>query len=229
MRILAIGDIHGCATALDTLLAAVAPQREDTIVTLGDYVDRGPDSKGVLDRLISLHETGRLVALRGNHELVMLKVASSSQYESCWRRLGGEETLDSYSNSGQGKITDIPREHWHFIKNVCRDYWESDRHFFVHANADPQKPLHQQSEDMLYWEKFRNPAPHFSGKTMVCGHTSQKSGFPVNIGHAICIDTRIYDNGWLTCLDVTSGKVWQANERGQQRTASIDEFKQTPP
>lgn len=229
MRILAIGDIHGCATALDTLLAAVAPQREDTIVTLGDYVDRGPDSKGVLDRLISWHETGRLVALRGNHELIMLKVASSSQYESCWRRLGGAETLDSYSHNGQGEITDIPREHWHFIQNICRDYWESDRHFFVHANADPQKPLHQQSEDMLYWERFRNPAPHFSGKIMVCGHTSQKSGFPVNVGHAICIDTRIYDNGWLTCLDVTSGKVWQANERGQQRTASIDEFKQTPP
>jgi len=78
---------------------------------------------------------------------------------------------------------------------------------------------------MLYWEKFRNPAPHFSGKTMVCGHTSQKSGKPVNLGHAICIDTRIYDNGWLTCLDVTSGQVWQANELGQQRTASIDEFK----
>ena len=142
MRILAIGDIHGCATALDTLLATVKPQPADTIVTLGDYVDRGPNSKGVLDRLISLHETGRLVALRGNHELMMLYAVFSSQNESYWRIYGGAETLDSYSDYGTGQLTDIPAAHWHFIKNICRDYWESDLHFFVHANADPQKPLH---------------------------------------------------------------------------------------
>jgi len=67
------------------------PQPADTIVTLGDYVDRGPDSKGVLDRLISLHETGRLVALRGNHELVMLNAVFSSQNESYWRICGGAD------------------------------------------------------------------------------------------------------------------------------------------
>jgi len=59
---------------------------------------------------------------------------------------------------------------------------------------------------------------------MVCGHTSQKSGLPVNLGHAICIDTWAYGTGWLTCLDVTSGRVWQANQAGEQRTAWIDEF-----
>jgi serine/threonine protein phosphatase 1 len=59
---------------------------------------------------------------------------------------------------------------------------------------------------------------------MVCGHTSQKSGVPLNVGHAVCIDTRVYGKGWLTCLDVTSGKVWQANQAGSVRTAWIDEF-----
>ena len=72
MRILAIGDIHGCSIAFDTLIASVQPQPNDKIITLGDYVDRGPDSKGVIDRLIALHETGQLTALRGNHELMML-------------------------------------------------------------------------------------------------------------------------------------------------------------
>lgn len=72
MRILAIGDIHGCSIALDSLLAAVVPQPEDKIITLGDYVDRGPDTKGVIDRLIALHATGQLIPLRGNHEQIML-------------------------------------------------------------------------------------------------------------------------------------------------------------
>jgi len=70
----------------------------------------------------------------------------------------------------------------------------------------------------------KNPAPHCSGKIMVCGHTSQKSGVPLNLGHAICIDTWAYGKGWLTCLDVISGRVWQANQAGQQREAWIDEF-----
>ena len=68
MRLLTIGDIHGCTTAFDSLIAAVKPQPEDQLITLGDYVDHGPDSKGASDLLIELHKTGRLVALRGNHE-----------------------------------------------------------------------------------------------------------------------------------------------------------------
>ena len=71
MRTLAIGDIHGCLTALTTLLDFVAPAADDRLVALGDYVDRGPDSRGVLDLLIALHAGGRLVALRGNHDEMM--------------------------------------------------------------------------------------------------------------------------------------------------------------
>src|SRR5580704_11284012 len=72
MRILAIGDIHGCSGALDVLLKAVQPQPDDLLITLGDYVDRGPDSAGVVQRLLQLRETRRVVSLRGNHELMML-------------------------------------------------------------------------------------------------------------------------------------------------------------
>ncbi|MBY0512714.1 MAG: serine/threonine protein phosphatase, partial [Gemmataceae bacterium] len=73
MRVLAIGDVHGCLEPLDALLDWVRPGPDDTVVTLGDYVDRGPDTKGVLDRLIGLKREGlRLVCLRGNHELMML-------------------------------------------------------------------------------------------------------------------------------------------------------------
>lgn len=225
MRILTIGDIHGCSTAFDSLIAAVDLQPEDRLVTLGDYVDRGPDSKGIINRLIALHETGGLVALRGNHELMMLEADKDSSKESYWLRYGGDATLASYSLSGEtGKLTDVPDNHWDFLEKVCVNWHETDAHLFVHANAYPDMPLAEQPEHILFWEPFDCPSRHFSGKTLVCGHTSQKSGLPLNIGHAICIDTWVYGTGWLTCLDVISGRVWQANQNADVRMAWIDEF-----
>jgi serine/threonine protein phosphatase 1 len=225
MRILAIGDIHGCSTAFDALIAAVNPQPEDQLITLGDYVDHGPDSKGVINRLIALHETGRLVALRGNHEQMMLEARSSSKNELQWICCNGDKTLASYSISDDDlNLADIPGSHWHFLEKVCVNWYETDTHFFVHANADPDLPLSQQPDYVLFWEPFNNPVPHFSGKIMVCGHSSQKSGVPLSRGHAICIDTWVYRKGWLTCLDVMSGRVWQANQAGEQRIGWIDKF-----
>jgi serine/threonine protein phosphatase 1 len=75
---------------------------------------------------------------------------------------------------------------------------------------------------MLYWEQFIDPPAHESGKVMVCGHTPQKTGLPLSVGHAVCIDTWSYGAGWLTCLDVTTDRVWQANEQGQTRTFWLD-------
>src|SRR5262249_40205022 len=97
----------------------------------------------------------------------------------------------------------------------------TDSHFFVHANAYPDCPLNEQPDLMLYWESFNDPPPHESGKVLVCGHTPQESCIPRNIGHAICIDTGACKGGWLTCLDVATGKYWQANERGETRVEWI--------
>ena len=225
MRILAIGDIHGCLTALDTLMAVVNLQPQDRIVTLGDYVDRGPNSKGVINRLIEWHRRGQLVPLRGNHEKMMLRARWGNRTDLYhWMVCGGEATLASYTQTKPQLLESIPTEHWDFLENICRNWWETKSHFFVHANAYPNLPLRQQPERMLLWQKFRNPAPHYSGKTMVCGHTSQKSGKPINIGHAICIDTWVYGKGWLTCLDVTTGRIWQANQKGEHQTAWLDDF-----
>jgi serine/threonine protein phosphatase 1 len=98
---------------------------------------------------------------------------------------------------------------------------ETENHFFVHANADPSAPIYAQPDEMLYWQRFGKPRPHVSGKTMVCGHTIQRSGEPLNVGHAICIDTWAYGKGWLTCLDVETGNYWQTNEQGQRRAAKL--------
>jgi serine/threonine protein phosphatase 1 len=96
----------------------------------------------------------------------------------------------------------------------------------VHAGVYAHLPLWQQTENVLFWQKFDNPPPHKSGKVMVCGHTSQKNGLPRNLGHAICIDTWACGTGWLTCLDVASGTIWQANQRGEQRQFLLEELPQ---
>lgn len=211
MRTLAIGDIHGCLNALTSLDNKLGFCKTDTVITLGDYVDRGPDSKGVIDFLLALRERTNLVTLLGNHEIMMLAGRNNRGARMDWCRVGGDTTLDSYAAE---TIDDIPAEHWEFLEGL-EPYFESETHFFVHANAYPDVPLKNQPEYMLYWEFFDNPAPHQSGKTMVCGHTSQKSGQIKNIGHAICIDTNAHGGGWLTCLDAASGHYYQTNESGE--------------
>jgi serine/threonine protein phosphatase 1 len=223
-RVLAIGDIHGCSRALDVLLADVNPRGDDTIVTLGDYVDRGPDSKGVLDRLLDLHGTGRLVPLRGNHEQMLLSARRLGDDRYLWLDCGGRATLDSYGHNGRpGTLDDIPERHWAFLE-ACINWHECPTHFFVHAGAYPDMPLDEQPEYMLFWESFEDRGAHESGKVMVCGHTPQKGGVPLNLGHSVCLDTWAYGDGWLTCLDVTSGQLWQANQKGERRSAHLDDF-----
>src|SRR5437660_180368 len=147
MRVLAIGDIHGCLRALETLLAVVQPRPDDLLITLGDYVDRGPDSYGVLELLLALHETGRLVPLRGNHDEMMLNARRGSGDRADWLACGGRSTLASYVERGEpGKLFQVPDRHWEFLEQTCRDSYETDSHFFVHANAYPDVPLADQDE-----------------------------------------------------------------------------------
>jgi serine/threonine protein phosphatase 1 len=224
-RVLAIGDIHGCSKALDTLLAAVNPSAEDTLVTLGDHVDRGPDSAGVLARLLRLRNTCHLVPLLGNHEQMMLEAREGGSKEREWLSEGGRQTLSSYSVLGDaGRLVDVPDEHWDFLKYDCVNWYETEKHFFVHANAYPDLPLNEQPLYMLRWEFFNDPPSHMSGKIMVCGHTIQKTGLPRHIGHAVCIDTGACKGGWLSCLEVTTGRLWQARQTGEQRNSWVDEL-----
>jgi serine/threonine protein phosphatase 1 len=225
MRILAIGDIHGCLLALNALLELVKPQSEDQVILLGDYVDRGPDSFGVIDRLITLQTTHRLITLRGNHDQMMLDARHGDDAEVNWLHHGGDQTLASYSVLGDaGKLVDVPDHHWQFLEETRILPYETATHFFVHANVVPHLPLDGQTELILLWEKLIDPEPHVSGKIMICGHTAQKRGGPLNLGHAVCIDTFVYGDGWLTCLDVTAGQVWQANQRRQTRAFHIDDL-----
>ena len=223
-RTLAIGDIHGCLTALDTLLGFVQPTPDDQLVFLGDYIDRGPDSKGVLDRLLELKQTRQIVCLRGNHEVMMIAGREGRDDFRFWMSFGGMEALSSYAEPGAGvSLESIPYEHWQFVRHTCVDWYEIDSHIFVHANLHPDKPLSEQSTEWLHWRALTPEKHwrHFTGKTMICGHTEQRQGVPLRIMGAVCIDTWAYANGWLTCLDVETGEYWQANELGITRSGQL--------
>src|SRR5262245_47096816 len=217
MRTLAIGDIHGVSAALDALLAAVRPAPDDLLVFLGDYVDRGPDTKGVIDRLIALDKTHRCVFLRGNHELMMTRARHDRGELRMWLAVGGMPALASYGSGRPGTLADVPAEHWAFLEQRLVDYHETDTHIFVHASLFPDVPLDEQPELMLFWEFLTEPIRHESGKTVICGHSSQKSGEILDLGDTICIDTFAYGSGWLTCLDVDGLGYWQADQTTRVR------------
>jgi serine/threonine protein phosphatase 1 len=217
-RLIALGDVHGCLAALDAVLQAAAPGGEDTLVALGDYVDRGPDSRGVIERLLELGRRCRLVPLLGNHDEMMLQICrGQGDLMDAWLRFGGQATVDSYG----GDVPDgVPASHVEFLRG-CRLIHQTERHFFAHANYWAATGLEHQLREVLLWESLRDrvPGPHASGKTAILGHTSQKSGEILDLGYLKCIDTYVYGTGWLTAMDVETGQVWQANRRGWMRGA----------
>jgi serine/threonine protein phosphatase 1 len=215
-RTIAIGDVHGCSAALDALLEAIRPRPDDCIVTLGDYINRGPDSRGVIERLIDLEKRCRLVALLGNHDQTLLDVRSGKYPIEWLLDMGGIATLNSY---GAGRDLDlIPEQHYRFVCR-CLNYFETDTHIFVHANYFSDTPMDEQHVGVLLWESVRTmtPGPHDSGKTVIAGHTSQKNGEILDLGHVKVIDTYCYGGGWLTALDVLTEEVWQADREGNMR------------
>lgn len=224
MRLLAIGDIHGCLNQFDRLWSRVQPGADDTIVLLGDYVDRGPDSRGVIDRILELKRSGlNLVCLRGNHENMMLMARESSRDMKLWKAVGGKQALDSYASAPgrTGRLTDVPDEHWSFLEQGLEDYFETERHIFVHAAVHRDLPMSDQPEYLLFWESLADEMVHCSGRTVICGHTSQTSGEIKVIPGAVCIDTFAYGGGWLTCLDAASGNYWQVNHLGDSREGRL--------
>jgi serine/threonine protein phosphatase 1 len=214
-RTIAIGDVHGCARALHTLLAVLAPSRDDLLIPLGDYVDHGPDSRGVIDQLMAVGGRCRVIPLLGNHEQMLL-AALMGRPALAWLECGGKATLDSYHFVGSQET--FPADHLTFLRS-CRKYYETATHLFVHAGYRAALPMDRQPTRALLWDYLgeRPPEAHCSGKVAVVGHTPQAGGEVLDLGFLKCIDTDCHSGGWLTALDVDSGQIWQANERAQMR------------
>ncbi len=217
---LVIGDIHGCLKSLETMLEVVAPSQDDLVVTLGDYVDRGPDSKGVIDQLLKLKETHDFVHLMGNHEIQMIRALETREDQERFLSglCGGQDTLDSYG----GGFEEVPEEHWEFMRSA-ELYNELEDHILVHAGVEAHLPVGEQDQETYYYQRFYSQERHVSGKTVVCGHTIQ-GDLPTNLGYAVCLDTCAYGGGWLSALDVESGRIWQTNEKREAREMQLGDL-----
>jgi serine/threonine protein phosphatase 1 len=215
MRTIAVGDIHGHAAALRGLIDAIAPGPADTLVFLGDYLDHGPDSQGVIATLLDLQARCTVIALLGNHEEMAIASRTSA---AAWRQwldpvFGGQATLNSYG--GIESVNDLPLEHLQFLQGLQR-YHEVDTHFFVHANYAPNWRLADHDSRTALWLSLDDlPQPHYSGKIAVAGHTPQMQEGILDLGYLLCIDTGCGYGGHLSALDIESGQVWRVDEAGR--------------
>lgn len=216
-RTLAIGDVHGCDRALETLLDTIAVSATDSIIFLGDLVDRGPESKQVISRVLSLQDECHVVGIMGNHEEMMQIAISGRGLFNAWLDVGGEETLDSYG----GSVDNIPGDHIRFLASAY-SFYETETDIFVHACLESDISLRNQTFEYLRWKHLTgSERPHISGKRVICGHTSQADGMPLVFDGWVCIDTFAHGGKWLTCLDVATNQVYQASQNGDIREFAL--------
>ncbi|KQX19526.1 MULTISPECIES: metallophosphoesterase family protein [unclassified Sphingomonas] len=222
----AIGDVHGCCDVLNTLIRVIDGDDEqrgatDTrLLFLGDYIDRGPNSRGVIELMMKLDlGDDKVVFLMGNHEEVLLAAAEGNRRAAAlFHKMGGRETLLSYGVSAQdydyadtSGIVDmiraaIPRDHLEWLAGLRNAYRAGD-YFFVHAGVRPGIPLDDQASSDLRWirgEFLSHPASH--GPLVVHGHSMSPSidERPNRIG----IDTGAYASGCLTALGIEGEERW---------------------
>jgi serine/threonine protein phosphatase 1 len=224
IRIYAISDIHGCAdllqemfTVIDRDLANARPMRS-IHVFLGDYIDRGPDSRQTIDLLINRSRDHESVFLKGNHEAFLFDVLKSPANLQGWKQYGGLQTLVSYGltpslNPDEAEQTELITELAHRIPSYQRRFFNNLRlrfvcgdFYFVHAGVRPGIPLAQQKEEDLLWirEEFLESEERFS-KYIVHGHTPVRE--PDMRSNRINIDTGAYATGNLTLLTIQGDRI----------------------
>jgi serine/threonine protein phosphatase 1 len=211
-RIYAVGDVHGCLERLRALHALIAddlesrPTAEPLLLHLGDYVDRGPDSAGVVAVLAAASPVANVptVNLMGNHEQMMLTAIATGETEAgeMWLANGGADSLLSWGvpRSAQPKEwpSYLPKAHLIFLRDLAPSY-EAGGYFFVHAGIRPGIPLERQTRHDLMWirEPFLSCKESF-GRVVVHGHTPRQE--PTVRPNRIGIDTGAVMGGVLTCV-----------------------------
>ncbi len=219
-RVFAVGDIHGRLDLLDLLLkqiarhAAAQSASENVLIFLGDYIDRGPESRGVIERLIALPEAfpgWGIHFLRGNHDQAALEFVENPALYGVWRSYGAAETLMSYGvapprfekqrdfeRAREEFTRAVPLSHLRFFSRLKYFHVEDD-YLFVHAGIRPGIALKDQLPEDLLWirEDFLLHRKRFE-KMVIHGHTPGPS--PVVLPNRICVDTGAHATGQLTAL-----------------------------
>ncbi|WP_417493222.1 metallophosphoesterase [Maricaulis sp.] len=218
----AVGDIHGrrdLLLALLDLIVADDPDSAAGLIFLGDYIDRGPDSAGVIDVLLSDARIAsrRPVFLKGNHEATLLAFIGDAQHGPAWNRFGGADTLVSYGvrpprgvtgdpaawEEARGQLNDaLPAEHLEFFRELVL-FEERGDYFFVHAGVDPNLPVQAQGEEEYLWirDAFLQDERRLS-HIIVHGHTPEPE--PVSNRRRVGTDTGAYASGRLTAARIDS-------------------------
>lgn len=201
----AVGDVHGCLDQLKSLIAACrqhADGREMRLVFLGDYIDRGPQSAGVVRFVLTLQSEapGAVITLKGNHEAWALGVADGTAQESIWLRNGGAATLRSY---GVTDVHELPPAHLDWMRSLPLIY-DDGRRLFVHAGVDPRRPLDAQRDEDLLWirEPFLDDERNY-GRLIVHGHTPLQHGVPDLRSNRLNLDTAAVFGGRLSAAAFT--------------------------
>jgi serine/threonine protein phosphatase 1 len=223
MRLYIIGDIHGRSDLLDRIVDEInrdvdkVGDRECLTITLGDYVDRGPDSRGVLDRLSRNPFPTKYIALKGNHEVLLEAFLQDSSVADLWRRFGGLETLYSYGiptndlmlgrgfdEAAHALSAAISEEHLAFFASL-KPCVSIGTYFLCHAGVRPGVPLGQQNVDDLLWirDEFLNSKQNF-GKIVIHGHSP--NALPEVRPNRVNIDTGAFATGRLTCVIVDGNR-----------------------
>jgi serine/threonine protein phosphatase 1 len=196
----AVGDIHGCLDLLLELLGRIqadAAGRERRLVFLGDYIDRGPDSAGVIARLCELQaaEPEHVICLKGNHEDLMLKSIRRPDVLPVWLQNGGDAALDSF---GCDDPAAVPANVVAWVR-ALPSHWEDGRRVFVHAGLRPGRDrLDQTDRDRLWIRDEFLRANYDFGKLVVHGHTPRLDGRPELWPHRVNLDTGAVYGGRLT-------------------------------
>jgi len=222
-RLFAIGDIHGCPDELTTLIKAIDLDHKDTLIFVGDYVDRGPSAKDVIDILIELKRNHtQTVFLKGNHEDMMLSfLGLPGHYGESFLFNGGIATLESYAidESLLDEVTDrLPTEHLDFLQTLETSYLRAP-YLFVHAGVHPLRLLEEQdAEDMLWIRQEFISNPHDLGHTVIFGHTPMRDVM-LDLPYKIGLDTGLVYGGMLSCVEFSEGRCYQVS-RGSRKATS---------
>ncbi|HEB88200.1 MAG TPA: serine/threonine protein phosphatase [Deltaproteobacteria bacterium] len=221
----AFGDIHGDLEKLDELLESLPLEKDDRLVFLGDYIDRGPDSVGVIDRLIELGSEYECVFLLGNHESMFLDFLGWTDEAyfggDAFLMNGGDRTLAGYGYFDRVETSResfrLPKAHEDFLLGLVLSHVEGD-YLFVHAGlsldhlrcGDLAYALRKSRPEDLLWNRTAGDLPHDLGITMIYGHTPNEDfGVRWNCPFSIGVDTGAVYGGPLTAIRLPDEAVFQ--------------------